>query len=188
LDIIIQNGKKRVVLSVGYGNAEIFFSQVDSYKLTLDSISGFIGELLSNLQDLYSLFYSKMPRLLLSPWVLKILRFMINYAHFYRVLPMRWKAGAKVVEFVEFSWDPFSRHVIFYLLGIYEAFLLIRCYNDIKKFKIEYFGTLIVELLFLFSVTLICVWQYFALIVGRLLVLAFNQYKLYFRQIERKEL
>ena len=72
--------------------------------------------------------------IILSPRYLKLLKFLINYAYFFRVIPFNWCENRNGVYRVKtsrlnlYKWD-----VIKYIILIHQVFLIIRLWQSIME-------------------------------------------------------
>jgi hypothetical protein len=122
---------------------------------------------------------------LYSPDLLKLLKFAVNYAHFFRVLPFEWDTKAGQIRYAEerkgnwYSW----KYVRFIFL-LQVSLSSVRYYQSASEVHIKKLTSFVFESLLFSSHVLIAVFQIAMIHKGRALGLCANRFLMFFKKLQ----
>jgi len=128
--------------------------------------------------------------LLLSPKLLQIIKLSIKYANFFSVIPFRWNDRLDQLEYNTnsklngiISWNHMK-----YIILIQGIFTSVAFYKSIWEVSVNFnwLEQLVIDLAWLLAVSLSCFQQVTFMDKGRDLVITFNRFLKYYRELEGK--
>ena len=134
--------------------------------------------------------------ILLSPQLLRVLRFFINYAHFFRVVPYKYCETRNRVYYVETTrWEFYKWDVVKYVIFVHQLFIIIRFLEsvtttDSEDLEADYFSKFIYipEFVYLCMHLFSSILQISVILLGPDVVIHLNQFITFSIKFQGKKL
>jgi len=75
--------------------------------------------------------------IVLGPDLLKLLKFLINYAYFFRVIPFKWcKNKDGIYRVKKLRWNPYTFNVVKYVMFVHQLFIVVRLGQSFRELNL----------------------------------------------------
>ena len=125
---------------------------------------------------------------LFSPTLLRLFKFVIDYANFFHALPFKWNQKSGLIDYVEPTKRNYLRNWNFvkYVTLAYFAFIIIRIFQSASELTLEKFNVFVLETLVLIGFTEVSVLQMLTMYQGRAMITCVNRFLKYFETLQGK--